>query len=271
LIGNSLNNTLIGGGGNDTVEGLGGNDTLNGGAANDTYNLDADNVLGSDILSDPSGIDTLNFASTTTKSVAVNLGITTAQVVSAGNLTVTLTSGTAFENANGGSLADTLTGNGLANNLVGGAGNDSINGGAGADSITGSADKDTLTGTGGAAISDRFLYPALTDSLLASFDVITDYIGSGATPDQIDAPASIAPVTRTASLGTAASLSEAAIQAVLTNVAFGANAAAAFTVTGQSGTFVALNNGVAGFQAASDAVLQLASYNIGVANPIVIV
>ncbi|KXS89755.1 hypothetical protein OA58_20150, partial [Microcystis aeruginosa NIES-88] len=100
---------------NDTLSGLGGNDTLDGGAGNDTYLFDTDLVLGSDLLIDASGIDTLNFAATTTKTINLNLGSTVAQTVTAGNLTLTLASATAFENVIGGSLNDNIVGNTLAN------------------------------------------------------------------------------------------------------------------------------------------------------------
>ena len=236
-----------------------GNDTLDGGAGNDTYLFDTDLVLGSDRLIDASGIDTLNFAATTTKTINLNLGSTAAQTVTAGNLTLTLASATAFENVIGGSLNDNIVGNTLANSLSGGAGNDNLTGGLGKDTLTGSTGLDTLT------------YNSLGDSLLSGFDVIQGYSGTGASLDSINAPAPIAPITLTASKGTATALTEAAIQLVLTNAAFAANTAAAFTVTGQSGTFIALNNGVAGFQAASDAIIQLSGYNIAVATPVVVI
>ncbi|MFM6057896.1 MAG: bluetail domain-containing putative surface protein, partial [Microcystis aeruginosa] len=114
-------------------------------------------------------------------------------------------------------------------------------------------------------------YNSLGESLLSGFDVIQGYSGTGASLDSINAPGSIAPITLTASKGTASALTEAAIKLVLTNAAFAANTAAAFKVTGQSGTFIALNNGVAGFQAASDAIIQLSGYNIAAATPVVVI
>ncbi|MDB9406332.1 M10 family metallopeptidase C-terminal domain-containing protein [Microcystis sp. CS-574] len=250
LVGTSFADALAGVGGNDTLSGLGGNDTLDGGADNDTYLFDTDMVLGSDRLIDASGIDTLNFAATTTKTINLNLGSTAAQTVTAGNLTLTLASATAFENVIGGSLNDNIVGNTLNNSLTGGLGKDSL---------TGSTGLDTLN------------YNSLGESLLSGFDVIQGYSGTGASLDRINAPAPIAPITLTASKGTATALTEAAIQLVLTNAAFAANTAAAFKVTGQSGTFIALNNGAAGFQAASDAIIQLSGYNIAAATPVVVI
>jgi subtilisin family serine protease len=165
---------------------------------------------------------------------------------------------------NGGDGLDTLTGQGGNDNLFGGLGNDVINGGDGLDTLTGQGGKDTLIGAAGA---DKFNFIALGDSLLASFDVITDY----ALGEQIDAPTSVAITTLTASSGNATSLTAAAIQAVLTSGVFTANSARAFTVTGQTGTFLALNNGTAGFNASTDSLIHLTSYAISATNTVAIV
>ncbi|WP_222595607.1 S8 family serine peptidase, partial [Microcystis aeruginosa] len=184
IVGNSLANSLTGEAGNDsltggfcsdTLDGGLGDDTLDGGADNDTYLFDTDVVLGSDRLIDASGIDTLNFAATTTKTINLNLGSTAAQTVTAGNLTLTLASATAFENVIGGSLNDTIVGNSLANSLTGEAGNDSLTGGLGKDILTGSDGLDTLN------------YNSLGESLLSGFDVIQGYNGTGASLDSINA------------------------------------------------------------------------------------
>ena len=136
------NDLIYGNGGNDTLDGGADNDTLDGGADDDIYLFDTDLPLGSDRLIDASGIDTLNFAATTTKTINLNLGSTAAQTVTAGNLTLTLASATAFENVIGGSLNDTIVGNTLANSLTGGDGNDTLEGGFGQDTLTGGAGND---------------------------------------------------------------------------------------------------------------------------------
>jgi Ca2+-binding RTX toxin-like protein len=116
--------------------------------------------------------------------------------------------------------------------------------------------KDILTGGSG---SDKFTYTALGQSLLANYDVITDYsIG-----DQIDAVSSIVAATLTTSVGNAASLSAAAISTVLTSGVFTANSANAFTVTGLAGTFIAFNDAVAGFNSANDSLIFLQNYTLG--------
>jgi hypothetical protein len=129
--------------------------------------------------------------------------------------------------------------------------------------LIGSARQDSLTGGEGV---DIFGINALTHSLLATFDVITDYNSQ----DRIDAPGTITG-TITSSSGNASSLSSTAIAAVLTSGVFTANSARAFTVTGQSGTFIALNNGTAGFSSSADAILHLANFTIGVDNPVTII
>ena len=152
LYGDDGNDTLTGGGGNDVITGGAGTDSQVGGAGNDTYLFDADAALGIDTVNDSAGIDTLDFSVTTGQAIALNLALTTAQVVN-GNLTLTLTSASAIENVTGGSLADTLTGNTLANVLVGGPGNDTLTGAAGNDvyqfDLDDNLGADTLNEAGG--------------------------------------------------------------------------------------------------------------------------
>ena len=67
---------------------------------------------------------------------------------------------------------DGSVGNSVSLNLIGTSGNDTLIGGAKDDFLKGLGGKDLLTGGLG---SDRFVYQTLTDSLLANFDVITDF------------------------------------------------------------------------------------------------
>ncbi|MFM8220405.1 MAG: hypothetical protein ACKOJF_15940, partial [Planctomycetaceae bacterium] len=142
LLGNGVANTLLGGDGADTLTGLAGNDVLDGGAGDDSYRFDADVALGSDSITDASGVDTVTFADTGSLAVAFNLGLTTTQVVNA-NLSLRLVSATAIENLVGGSQNDTLTGNALNNLLDAGLGNDTLQGMAGDDALWGGAGNDT--------------------------------------------------------------------------------------------------------------------------------
>ncbi len=136
IVGNNLANTLRGGGGNDQVTGGPGNDVIFGGSGNDTYFFDTDLALGTDTLSElvgsVGGIDTLDFSSTTTRSVAINLGNPLLQPVNAG-LSLILGSPLTFENVVGGALGDSINGNTLANKITGGGGNDVVSGGTGDD------------------------------------------------------------------------------------------------------------------------------------------
>jgi Ca2+-binding RTX toxin-like protein len=169
LVGNAGLDALVGGAGNDTLDGGLGNDNLQGGADNDTYLLDADLVLGTDTLTELAGggIDTLDFSQTTGKTIAVNLGLTTAQTVTASNLTLTLNAVDTFENAIGGTLNDTLTGNALANRLDGSAGIDTLQGLAGDDTLVGGLGNDSFVFNTGSALGTDTL-----DELAGGLDTL---------------------------------------------------------------------------------------------------
>jgi len=154
LVGNAGLDTLVGGAGNDTLDGGLGNDNLQGGADNDTYLLDADLVLGTETITELAGggTDTLDFTPTTTKTVAVNLGVTTAQTVTASNLTLTLNAVDTFENVIGGGMNDSITGNTVANRLDGSAGNDTLQGLAGDDTLIGGLGNDSYVFNTGSAL-----------------------------------------------------------------------------------------------------------------------
>jgi len=90
------------------------------------------------------GLDLIDL-STTTVAVAVNLGLTTTQIVNA-NLSLALSAADAVEILIGSSQADTLTGNELANVIFGGAGNDTILGLGGRDLLFGGTGNDSVNG-----------------------------------------------------------------------------------------------------------------------------
>jgi len=149
LTGNGRNNTLTGGPGADRLTGGGGNDLLIGGSGADMYLFDTDLALGADTIDETGGgVDTLNFSSTTTRAIVINLAIAELQVINAG-LTLTLGAGNTIENVFGGSLADTLLGNSLANRLVGNGGHDILVGFDGNDRLEGGAGRDILIGGNG--------------------------------------------------------------------------------------------------------------------------
>ena len=84
--------------------------------------------------------------------------------------------------------------------------------------------------------------------------------------DRILAPLSVETDRLTASTGNVSSLSAAAIGALLTTTTFVANGVAAFTATGQAGTFLAMNDGRTGYQADTDAIVLLRNYSINATN-----
>jgi hypothetical protein len=164
---------------------------------------------------------------------------------------------------------DSLIGKAGNDRLLGGDGNDVLNGGQGKDTLQGGNGSDTLVGgrdadrlTGGAG-ADTFVLKSLKDSFLSRFDRITD-LTSGV--DQIDAPAIAA--RQVVQRGKVRQLSAAKIAAVLTPQTFVANSVATFTVgSGQrQRTFLALNNGTAGFSAKTDAVVDITGYSGSLAN-----
>jgi len=122
----------------DLLEGGSGDDSLTGGGANDTYLFDADGALGTDTLTEAAvgsgGVDRLDFSSTSSLGVQVNLGsIPVAGQLVNSNLTLKLNAINSFEQLVGGQGNDSLQGNELANLLAGQGGNDSLSGGAGND------------------------------------------------------------------------------------------------------------------------------------------
>ena len=131
IVGNALNNKIIGGAGDDN---------LNGGDGNDTYVWDTDILqLGTDTLNDTNGVDLFDFSLTTMRQISINLGSIATQVVNS-NLSVILSSATAFDNITGGSLNDSLIGNANDNRFIGRGGDDMLVGGLGNDSYSFDAD-----------------------------------------------------------------------------------------------------------------------------------
>jgi hypothetical protein len=115
---------------------------------------------------------------------------------------------------------------------------------------------DQLTGLAG---NDVFQVSSLGQSSLAALDRITDFaVGA----DSLDGPTAVA-ASQVAKLGAVAVLSEAGVAKLLTPTSFLASKAATFTLGSgpTTRTFVALNDAVAGFQAASDGVLEITGFS----------
>ena len=245
ILGSADNNTLLGRPGDDFLFGRPGDDILRGGRGNDTlssgrgddelYGGDDDDILlgrlGDDFLSGGKGNDELD----------------------------------------GGDGNDSLLGQLGDDNLIGGTGLDVLSGGRGVDILDGADGDDILAGglgrdtlTGGEG-SDTFRYLAFSQSLLSdgaveTLDIITDLvIGT----DQIDSLNAVSAAS-VLQASDAATLDEANIQAILAEDFFSAGGAATFT--SNSRTFLALNDSAAGYQQASDALIEITGYSGDLAN-----
>jgi clostripain len=211
--GNTANNIITGNSAANTLNGGTGIDTLIGGLGNDIYVVDST----TDVITE-----------------AVNQGTDTVQ----SNVTYTL--GANLENLTLlGTTAINGTGN-TANNVILGNSANNI--------LTGATGKDILTGGLG---SDRFDYKALTDSLLANFDVITDF-NANASNDLFLVTTARSSFTNA---GAVATLDNTGISAKLTTVNFGVNSAAQFSFGSRS--FVAINDGIAGFSQTTDSIIEI--------------
>jgi hypothetical protein len=118
--------------------------------------------------------------------------------------------------------------------------------------------RDILTGLTG--FSNKFVYTKFNPSLLGEYDVVTnlkktDTIESPYVFDEIKIDSSSTIYSSTA-------LTAKQIGAVLTKSAFTPNNAVAFTVPKYPGTFVALNDGRAGFQSQTDSVIYLNGFTV---------
>ncbi|MBD2221137.1 hypothetical protein H6G33_29620, partial [Calothrix sp. FACHB-1219] len=256
--GNALNNVITGNISNNTLNGGIGIDTLIGGQGDDTYVVDST----TDIIIENAGEGSDTIQSTISFSLA---SFSTIE-----NLTLT---GSTAINGTGNELDNVLTGNSGVNNLLGGDGNDTLNGGGGTDTLLGGNGDDIIVGgtgkdtlTGGAGI-DTFTYNGLGDSVLGNVDVITDYT----TGEKIDVPSAIAATTLSFSIGNVTNLTSTAMSSLFTSNGVAANSAVAFTVSGFSGTFIALNNGTSSFNSAADSIIQLENYNISATNTVSII
>ncbi|BAZ85343.1 bluetail domain-containing putative surface protein [Dolichospermum compactum] len=159
--------------------------------------------------------------------------------------------GTVNINGAGNSLNNILFGNSGNNILDGGAGNDTIRASRGNDTLTGGLGTDNLTGGLG---NDRLVYTDLTHSLLSGIDIIKDFNNSTDTDRFVVSTARFV----FNNVGVVSSLNATAIGSKLTTSNFGANAAALFTIG--SNSYVAINDSAAGFNALSDAIVDITGY-----------
>ncbi len=253
IIGTPGNDNLTGTNQNDIIRGLGGNDTLRGGNSNDTlYGGEGNDSLeggnGNDTLYGDNGSDRL-------------LGENGNDALYGGDGNDSLEGGNGNDTLYGDNGSDRLLGKNGNDILYGGDGNDSLLGGNGDDLLIGGLGTDQLTGGLG---SDTFEYTNFNQSLLSGFDRIIDLkIGT----DRVDAPNAVS-AANISQLGSVLSLSEADISAVLIATSFQVNGASTFTFGAGSGTrtFLALNDGTAGFLATTDAIIEITSYSGNLSN-----
>lgn len=140
--------SMFGGNGADRLTSSAGNDLMVGGTGDDSYLFDADGQLGNDTIADYSGADLLDFSSTTTQPIVLNLGTTALQAINSFSR-LTLVNSIMIEGVIGGSQSDTIYGNDLPNFIIGGPGNDNLWGRAGNDLLVGGAGIDSLYGEAG--------------------------------------------------------------------------------------------------------------------------
>ena len=225
---------------------------------------------GTDYTTSPA---TVSFAAGSSTTV-VNLTATDDLLVE-GNETVifTLSSGTGYTVGATASATVTISDNDLngttgADNLLGDSGRNALNGLAGSDILNGGAEADRLTGGNGA---DTFVFQ-FGQSILSALDHITDFaIGT----DKIDLlTAGGAAMAAPAAFSRAANNSATTLSSVISNVFTDANGglagnqglglnSAALVVASASaiaGTYLVINDGVAGFQAATDLVINLTGH-----------
>jgi len=256
IAGNSGNNLLTGLEGNDTINGGLGLDSLTGGTGNDSYVVDTT----TDIITEA--------ASAGTDTVESSVPYSIASLTNIENITLT---GTAAIGATGNSVNNTLTGNSVNNTFSGAGGNDTINGGAGSDIITGGTGNDIYVfgfgqslATGRDRVSD-FVYG--TDKI----DLLTGSGGAVSTPTSLSRAADSTASDLFVLAGQVFTDSDGLTAG---NQALGVNGAALAVITTGSavGTYVIVNNGVAGFQSADDLIISITGYTgtlpaLGTATP----
>jgi VCBS repeat-containing protein len=245
--GGNGNDTLIAGLGNDVLDGGNGNDSLLGGAGNDVL---IDYGDGIDILIGGTGDDVYAVVSSGDSIVEnANEGIDTVWT----NINYSLTAN--VENSYlVGSIS--VTGNDADNFISGYAdGDNTINGGNGNDTINGGAGTDVISGGAGADIF-TFLF---TQSTATATDRITDFeIGV----DKLDifTPAGVAatPTSFSRALDDSTSVDLSSLVNGVYTGGLAAGAAAVVVSTGSiAGTYVVIDDGVAGFNAANDLVINI--------------
>jgi len=119
--------------------------------------------------------------------------------------------------------------------------------------------------------TDTFVFPTRSHSLLQRYDTILNYKRDDVINDHhARKNVTVDPITRSA--GSIRSLTSRELNKVSQSRSrFGAFGALAFTVKGQPGTWLTINDRRDGFQANSDPILHLADYSVSRTSPITII
>ncbi|HEY1632234.1 MAG TPA: calcium-binding protein [Rhizomicrobium sp.] len=281
LTGGGGNNHLVGNGGSDTFDLSGdANDVVQGGAGADTVEmLGTGNLTATDRIDGGDGHDTVQlsgdysagvtFVAGTMQNIEeIDLGprfsyrlVTNSNTVAAGaNLEI-----------DGRQLgaADTLSFNGSHETdgtftIHGGAGADTITGGTQGDTIAGGGGADKLAGAGG---HDVFVYNGVSDSTSVNHDVL---VGYDPTLDIISLASQVTAIDAAVTTGTLRSSThfDADLAAAIGSGQLGAHHAVEFTASAGNlagHVYIVVDaNGVAGYQAGADYVIELsAATNLG--------
>jgi Ca2+-binding RTX toxin-like protein len=257
LTGTSANDDIRGEAGNDILHGLNGDDRLQGGNGNDKLFGDrGDDILsggnGEDIIEGDQGND-IGFGGSGDDRLFGELGD---DILIGDDGNDSIEGGKGNDYLLGGKGRDRIWGDAGNDILNGGGDNDKLFGGAGADILNGGFGADTLSGGQDA---DRFVWKNLGESLLSDFDRLTDFDIS---KDFLDfkIPVNAAGL---AELGRVSTLTQDAIDDVLTSGQFVANGAASFSLGARdfARTFLAINDSVAGFQQDKDAIIEITGFS----------
>ncbi|MBJ7313302.1 DUF4214 domain-containing protein [Rugamonas sp. CCM 8940] len=205
----------------------------------------------------------------------VSANTTTAVAITGGAGNDTLTGNAGVDTIKGGAGADALSGLAGNDNLDGGAGNDTITGGAGSDTLIGGAGNDTFV-FATRADTQNALY-ALSNTIVANMDAITDFTGNGAAAGdtiQLGVAANVFGAALQFTVGTVANVTAitVATAADLTALFAGAQLAvpgtASSAVTAQiyditvtagalAGHYLVVNDDTAGLGGAGDTIINI--------------
>lgn len=260
-------NYIDGGVGNDTITSGTGQDVIKAGLGNDTVRSGGGNDLiyltgGTDHVDGGAGHDTVDY-SESTLGVRTSLATTAVQTVNTQSHETLLS----IENLTGSEHNDVLTGNAGANILRGNGGNDTLKGSGGRDTLSGGAGHDVIDGGSGSdhlaggAGADRFVYSSAADSTGSHYDVIRGFDGYS---DSFDVPGVITGIDAAVNHGALSSTSfDANLSADLNASHLAAHHAVEFTPNSGSlagDHFLVVDaNGVAGYQAGADLVIELSA------------